>query len=134
MDLHEGNTKAYRSWGSGVTDGIQDCRAGVQDGREWQERRARYKRAKKAHNGVRGERGGEERGGEKGERGGGREVKRIEMVVVKKKGARRVKCQRRARLCYADVSEEYYSARQPARYLPGGHCHRVYFIKFVTSS
>ena len=70
MDLHEGNTKAYRSWGSGVTDGIQDCRAGVQDGREWQERRARYKWAKKAHKGVRGERGGEERGGEKGERGG----------------------------------------------------------------
>ena len=68
MDLHEGNTKAYRSWGSGVTDGIQDCRAGVQDGREWQERRARYKRAKKAHKGVRGERRGEEREGGMGER------------------------------------------------------------------
>ena len=81
------------------------------------------------------EREGERREGGRRERGGdGREVERREMVVVKKKGARRVKCKRRARLSYADVSEEYYSARQPARYLPGGHCHRVYFIKFVTSS
>ena len=54
-------------------------------------------------------------------------MERREKVVVKKKGARRVKCKRRARLSYADVSEEYYSARQPARYLPGALSSGIFY-------
>ena len=47
-------------------------------------------------------------------------------MVVKTKEARRVKCKRlsevKLRGCFR---REHYSARRPARNLPGGRCHLV---------